>query len=85
MDLLNKNGILLFSQEHPMATAPVLELGMKNRVEINNKRYYLVSDYNNNGIRQFLWNEESVTKYHRNFSITINTLIKNNLNILESK
>ena len=84
-NLLNKNGILLFSQEHPNATAPVLELGMKNRVEINNKRYYLVSDYNNNGVRQFLWNGESVTKYHRTFSVTINTLIKHNLNLLEIK
>lgn len=84
-NLLNENGILLFSQEHPNATAPILELGMKNRVEINNNRYYLLNNYNNLGKRTFLWNDCEVTKYHRNFEQTINTLIKNNFNILEIK
>lgn len=84
-NLLNKDGILLFSQEHPTVLASKLELGMKNRVEINNKRYYLLSDYNDNGKRVFLWNNSNVVKYHRNFEVTINTLINNNLNILQIK
>lgn len=84
-NLLNENGILLFSQEHPTALAPILELGMKNRVEINNNRYYLLNNYNENGKREVLWNECVVVKYHRNFECLINTLIKNNFNILEIK
>lgn len=84
-NLLNKDGILLFSQEHPTVLASKLELGMKNRVEINNKRYYLLSDYNDNGKRVILWNNTNVVKYHRNFEVTINTLINNNLNIVQIK
>lgn len=84
-NLLNDNGILVFSQEHPVALAPILDLGMKNRVEINNNRYYLLNNYNENGKREFLWNDCAVVKYHRNFECLINTLIKNKFNILEIK
>ena len=84
-NLLNENGILLFSQEHPSATAPILEIGMKNKIELNNKRYFLVSDYNNIGKRIFLWNDCEVIKYHRNFDYIINTLLKNNFDLLELK
>lgn len=84
-NLLNENGMLIFSQEHPTALAPILELGMKNRIEINNNLYYLLNNYNENGKREFLWNECAVVKYHRNFECIINTLIKNNFNILELK
>ena len=56
---------------------------MEKYIQTNNKRYYYLSDYNNNGKRVVLWNNSNVIKYHRNFEITINTLIKNNLNILE--
>lgn len=82
-NLLNKDGILLFSQEHPNVLASILEPGMEKYIQTNNKRYYYLSDYNNNGKRVVLWNNSNVIKYHRNFEITINTLIKNNLNILE--
>ena len=81
--LLNDNGILLFSQEHPIATAAILDKDLDNKVEINNKRYYLISDYNFNGKREKIWNDSNVTKYHRSFSLLINTLIKNNFNIME--
>lgn len=84
-NLLNKNGVLLYSQEHPTALAPILDLGMKNRIEINNKRYYLLNGYNDNGPRAFLWNDCSVDKYHRNFECIINTLIKNNFSISQIK
>lgn len=83
--LLNNNGILLFSQEHPTVTAPVLEKNMEKRIEINNKRYYLLNNYGNNGSRTFSWNNCDVIKYHRNFECLINTLIKNNFTILEIK
>lgn len=84
-NLLNNHGVLLFSQEHPMVTAPILDLDIKNRIEINNKRYYLISDYNSNGKRNVFWNNRSVIKYHRTFDFIINTLIKNNFNIVQIK
>jgi ubiquinone/menaquinone biosynthesis C-methylase UbiE len=84
-NLLNNNGILLFSQEHPLATATILENDIDNKVEINKKRYYLLSDYNIVGKRNMIWNNTNVIKYHRNFSTTINTLINNNFSLLEIK
>lgn len=84
-NLLNKDGILLFSQEHPTVLASKLEPGVDKRIEINNKRYYLLSDYNDNGKRVMPWNNCDVVKYHRNFEVTINTLINNKLNIMQIK
>ena len=84
-NLLNNKGILLFSQEHPTVLAPILELGMEKRIEKNNSRYYLLNNYNENGKREFLWNNCAVVKYHRNFECIINTLIKNNFNLLQIK
>lgn len=84
-NLLNEAGILLYSQEHPTVLAPIYDLGTKNRIEINNKRYYLLNNYNENGKRAFLWNDCSVDKYHRNFECIINTLIKNNFTITQIK
>ena len=84
-NLLNKKGILLYSQEHPTVLAPILDLEMKNRIEINNNMYYLLNNYNNNGQRIKLWNNCNVIKYHRNFECLINTLIENNFNILQIK
>lgn len=82
--LLNPNGILLFSQENPLKTALTFSTKeQKNKVEINGKRYYLISDYQNEGVREKLWYHAIVTKYHRTFSTIINTLISNNFNILE--
>ena len=45
----------------------------------------MLNNYNENGKREFLWNECTVVKYHRNFENLINTLIKNKFNILEIK
>lgn len=81
--ILNEDGILLFSQEHPNVLASILDSDMKKYIEKNNKRYYYLSDYNNNGKRIMLWNNTNVVKYHRNFEVTFNTIIKNNFNILE--
>lgn len=79
---LNENGVLLFSQEHPLATATTRLNKEQKRTEINGKRYFLLSDYNVVGKREVDWNVSGVVKYHRNFSTTINTLIKNNFEIL---
>ena len=81
--LLNENGILLFSQEHPLATAFVGNKELDNHIELQGKRYYLVKDYSNNGKREVLWNNENVIKYHRNYEIIINTLVNNGFRILQ--
>ncbi len=77
-NLLNVNGYLIFSQEHPIATSftPPKNKNIDSKIDIENKRYYLISDYNNNGKRIVHWNIDGVIKYHRNFSNIINTLIE---------
>jgi len=79
---LNKDGILLFSQEHPLVTATKLPDKEQKKMVINGKRFYLLSDYNVVGKRDIDWNVSGVIKYHRNFKTTINTLIKNGFQIL---
>lgn len=83
-NLLNPNGILIFSQEHSVATAIIYNgKEMEKHIDINGKRYYLLSDYNNNSKRVLNWNMQDTIKYHRNFSTIINSIIKNNMQILE--
>lgn len=79
---LNTNGILLFSQEHPIVTAPTYPSGQDKRIDLKDKRYFIFSDYNVEGARTKLWNNTDVVKYHRNFKTTINTIINNNLELL---
>lgn len=79
---LNKDGILLFSQEHPLTTAPDLPIGQKKKMDVDGKRISFVSDYNINGKRVKIWNNTEKVTYHRNFMTTINTLINNGLEIL---
>lgn len=82
-NLLNEDGILLFSQEHPIVTSTIYKQDMKKYTEIDNKRYFFISDYNLIGERKRFWNVDGVIKYHRNFSSIINTIIKNGLIIQE--
>ena len=83
-NLLNDDGILLFSQEHPIVTAPILK-DVDKYIEVNGKRYYLLSDYNNISLREKKWYNDVLIKYHRNLSVIINTLIKQGFEILEIK
>lgn len=88
-NLIKPGGELIFSQEHPVATAFIPPKGQKldNKIDIHGKRYYLLSDYNNLGIRIVTWNVTGVEKYHRNFSDIINTLIRHGFmitNVTES-
>ena len=77
-NLLNKKGILLFSQEHPIVLATIKESYITDtKIDINNKRFYLLSDYNRSGLRTIDWNGEKVIKYHRTISELINGLIEN--------
>lgn len=81
--LLKDDGLLIFSQEHPIGTGTILNDACNDSDNINlgDKNYYLVSDYNINGKRIVNWNNCEVVKYHRNFSYIINTLQKNNFKI----
>ncbi len=82
-NLLNPNGILVFSQEHPLATAPIRTEGIPKYVDKDGKRYSLISDYNNIGKREISWNIDGVVKYHRNFEVVINTIVNAGLIVLE--
>ncbi len=76
-DKLNNGGYFVFSIEHPMKLAPILNGEVeKSHLEINGKYFQLISDYNREGERKRLWNGEYVIKYHRSMSSIINTLIK---------
>ncbi len=83
--LLNDGGVFLYSQEHPNNTATILnkECNGRNSINIGNKEYYLLSDYNRNGKRVVDWYDCDVVKYHRNFSCIINTLINEDFQIEE--
>ena len=71
--LLSENGIFIFSQEHPITTAP--KVGV-NWVENNNQiEYFCLSDYSISGRRDVSWIVKNVIKYHRTFSDILNSLI----------
>ena len=79
---LNSKGILLFSQEHPLVTAPILN-GLDKRIDLQGKRYFLLSDYNVDGIRKTIWNNTEKISNHRSFTTLINTIIKHDLQIAQ--
>ena len=79
------NGYLIFSQEHPVATAYIQPKDGTKHIDIDGKRYYLISDYNNIGERAIDWNIKGVIKYHRNFETIINALVRANLFVTELK
>lgn len=77
-NLLNKDGYLIFSQEHPFKTCiKYTENVKKGHIIIDNKYFGLFSDYNRPGMRTKEWFEKNVIKYHRTFSEIINVLVKN--------
>ena len=81
--LLNKDGLLIFSQRHPLSTGTILnnECHSSSKLKLGDKEYKLISDYNVNGPRVTNWLGGTYTKYHRNFSTLINGLINNNYKI----
>jgi SAM-dependent methyltransferase len=80
-DILNNGGILLFSQEHPLVTAPLREPSWKTD-EHGKKVSAFVSDYLENGERNVKWLSQERQYFHRSFSAIINALIENKLNVL---
>ncbi len=72
--LLENDGCLIFSQEHPFTTAPFG--GVEWAKDGNGKIvHYKLSDYASGGKRNTSWIVDDVIKYHRTFSDIINTLV----------
>ena len=74
-NLLNDGGRFIFSCGHPMDSCAILNDYSNNYIELNGKKYYLISDYNNEGKRTSHWFVDGVETYHRNVSHLLNGLI----------
>lgn len=72
-DLLNPGGYFVFSQEHPLTTAPISGAGW-SRDEAGNVVHYNLTDYSCCGKRTTRWFVDGVEKYHRTFSEIVNAL-----------
>lgn len=79
--VMNEGGILLFSQEHPVATAPLN--GIEWKKSGNYVEGMLLTDYSREGLRNIHWIVDGVIKYHRKTSTIINTLINQGFTIIE--
>lgn len=79
-NLMNDGGILLFTQEHPIATAP--KKGIKWKTTGEHVEGLLLTDYSEEGMRDVGWIIEHVIKYHRKTSTIINTLINYGFEII---
>lgn len=74
-NLLNENGIFIFSQENPLCTCH--SGGQRwTKDENGNKLYLNLSNYGIEGERESTWFVDNVKKYHRTFSSIVNTLIE---------
>ncbi|MBE6551283.1 MAG: methyltransferase domain-containing protein [Ruminococcaceae bacterium] len=73
-DLLGNVGYFIFSQEHPLTTAPVKGVSW-SRNEKGEVTHYNLSDYTVSGERHVRWIVDDVKKYHRTFSEIINALL----------
>ncbi|MEG2813847.1 MAG: class I SAM-dependent methyltransferase [Oscillospiraceae bacterium] len=72
--VLEYNGTLIFSQEHPFVTAPMSGSSW-TKSERGKPLYYNLADYMIDGKREIDWFVSDVIKYHRCFSTIINNLI----------
>jgi SAM-dependent methyltransferase len=73
-------GFLIFSQEHPVATAKKVSDGwVKDHNGI--KIHWRLDNYGEEGIREQKWFIDGVIKYHRTLSTIINTLIETGFHI----
>lgn len=73
--LLAPEGVLVFSQEHPLVTCH--SGGDRwNRDENGEKKYVNLANYGVEGKRETKWFVDHVEVYHRTFSTIINTLLE---------
>lgn len=72
---LNDNGVLIFSQEHPIVTS---YQGGERWEKDNNKQQvaYRLNYYRNEGERQRVWFQQKFKTYHRTLSTIMNQLIQ---------
>lgn len=71
--LLNKGGTLIFSQEHPMTTAPLNGYSW-TKDEEGRVLHYNLADYMRVGQRKVNWLVDGVVKYHRNVAHIITAI-----------
>lgn len=76
--LLNKDGEIIYSTEHPIVTARH-EMNNWVKDKEGNRLYWALDNYQVEGEREQHWYIDGVIKYHRTISTLINTLIKNGL------
>ena len=83
-NLLNENGYLIFSMEHPLSNCIIYDNDLSNKhITVGKKKYILLSDYNREGKRICNWFNSEVIKYHRTMATIINALVKNGFKIEE--
>ena len=82
--ILADGGIFVFSQEHPLTTAPISGACW---VKDDNGTidHYRLTDYARKGKRSVSWFVDGVIKYHRTFSDLINGLVAAGFKIEEMK
>lgn len=74
-NLINENGVFVFSQENPLNTC--FTDGQRWTKDENGKKLFAnISNYGIDGERKSVWFVDNVKKYHRTFSTIINTLIE---------
>ena len=71
--VLKGDGVFIFSQEHPLTTAPIKGVNW-TKDEHGNILHYNLTDYCRNGERKVSWLVDGVIKYHRCFSKIVNEL-----------
>ncbi len=74
-EMLNDEGLFIFSQENPINTC--YSSGDRwTKDEEGNKLFANLSNYSLEGERESKWFVDGVKKYHRTFSTIVNTLVK---------
>jgi 2-polyprenyl-3-methyl-5-hydroxy-6-metoxy-1,4-benzoquinol methylase len=74
-NLLEEDGYFIFSQEHPLSTAPISGIHW-TRDERMNILHYDLTDYRRDGERIISWIVNGITKYHRCFSEIVNSILE---------
>jgi SAM-dependent methyltransferase len=72
---LNKSGQFIFSQEHPLSTAPI-NGAVWTRDEQGEALFFNLSDYCRNGERKVFWFVDEIKIFHRSISKIVNELIE---------
>lgn len=73
ISLLTDGGYFIFSEEHPLTTAPIRG-DHWTKDDDGNVIHYNLSDYARSGKRIIQWIVDGVEKYHRTFSEIVNAL-----------